>query len=128
LTQTRIELISPYGGKQVNLMPSAEAAEDLLRHAGGLPSVQVSERAACDLELLACGAFSPLDRFLGEADYRGVLEAMRLTDGRLFPIPVTLPVEPWPEIALDREVALRDSKNDLLATLRVEEIFPWDRD
>jgi len=128
LTQTRIELISPYGGKQVNLMPSAEAAEDLLRHAGGLPSVQVSERAACDLELLACGAFSPLDRFLGEADYRGVLEGMRLTDGRLFPIPVTLPVEPWPEIALDREVALRDSKNDLLATLRVEEIFPWDRD
>ena len=54
--------------------------------------VSVLGDVVCDLELLASGAFSPLDRFMGEADFRRVLAEMRLADGTLFPIPVTLPV------------------------------------
>ena len=118
----------PYGGPLIDLIEPAEGREDLARRAGRLPSVQVSERVACDLELLACGAFSPLDRFMGQADYQRVLDEMRLADGRLFPIPITLPAEGGPEIRLDREVALRDSKNDLLAILRIEEVYAWDKD
>jgi len=121
-------LITPYRGELVDLMVRGPEADDLRRRAALVPSRQISERAACDLELLACGAFTPLDRFMSQADYRRVLEEMRLADGTLFPIPVTLPIEPGPDLKLDMDLALRDPKNDLLAVLRVEEIFSWERD
>ncbi|MGH7629883.1 MAG: bifunctional sulfate adenylyltransferase/adenylylsulfate kinase [Gemmatimonadales bacterium] len=121
-------LIPPYGGSLVDLRAPAEALPELRAHASALPSLQISDRAICDLELLAVGAFSPLDRFLGRADYERVLGEMRLADGTLFPIPVTLPVEPGDALKLDAEVALRDGKNNLLATLRIEEIYEWDRE
>ena len=121
-------LVPPYGGRLVNLLVGADATEELRAYASRLPSLQLSERSTCDLELLAVGAFSPLDRFMGRLDHERVLDEMRLTSGHVFPIPVTLPVEPSAELHLDAEVALRTSKNDLLAVLRVEEIYPWDRD
>ncbi|MBF8284817.1 MAG: cysC, partial [Anaerolineales bacterium] len=74
------------------------------------------------------GAFSPLDRFMNQADYHRVLGEMRLTRGHIFPIPVTLPVEPGPAIRLDRDVALRNAKNELLAVMTIEETYDWDRD
>ena len=126
--ETARRLNSPYRGRLVDLRVPAEDVDDLAHRAALLPSIQISERSTCDLELLASGAFSPLDRFMGEADYHRVLEEMRLSDGTLFPIPVTLPVEPGPEIALDREIALRDSKNDLLAVLRIDEVYAWEKD
>jgi sulfate adenylyltransferase len=95
-------------------------------HASGLPSLQLSERAVCDLELMATGAFSPLDRFMGKEDYRRVLDEMRLKDGHLFAIPVTLPVEPSPIIRLDQSIALRSPKNELLAVMTIDEIYEWD--
>ena len=61
-----------------------------------LPPVRLSERAICDLELLAVGAFTPLDRFMGKTDYERVCAEMRLANGQLFPIPVTLPVANFP--------------------------------
>lgn len=89
-------------------------------------SIRLSDRSICDLELLATGAFSPLDRFMGAEDYRRVLEEMRLANGALFPIPVTLPVANDERVELDREVALLDAKNELLAVMTVEEIYDWD--
>jgi sulfate adenylyltransferase len=80
----------------------------------------------CDLELLATGGFSPLDHFMTGADYTRVLEEMRLAGGHLFPIPVTLPVADDAALHLDRQIALRDSKNELVAVLTVEEIYDWD--
>jgi hypothetical protein len=64
-----IELISPYGGRLVDLRVPAARQVELREQAVHLPSVQISPRALNDLELLATGAFSPLDRFMGEADY-----------------------------------------------------------
>jgi sulfate adenylyltransferase len=119
-------LIAPYGGALVDLLAPQHEREALKDHASQLPSLQVSERVVCDLEMLAVGAFSPLDRFMGQADYQRVLEEMRLANGCLFPIPVTLPINPGPEIKLDRDIALRNDKNELLAVLTVEEIYPWD--
>ena len=120
-------LTSPYGGKLVDLMVPAAEFEDLKARANRLPSLQLSERSVCDLELLATGAFSPLGRFLGREDYQRVLDEMRLTSGQIFPIPVTLPVEPGPAIRLDQEIALRNAKNELLAVMTIEEIYEWDR-
>ena len=73
------------------IVPETTAAEELA-YAKTLPTLQLSERAICDLELLAVGAFSPLDRFMGKQDYDRVVADMRLNDGHLFPIPITLPV------------------------------------
>ena len=121
-------LISPYGGELVDLTVGADEAAELRSHAATLPSVQLSPRAMCDLELLATGAFSPLDRFMGRDDHRSVVEDMRLADGRLFPIPVPLPAEPTAGVTLDKEIALRSPNNDLLATMTVEDIYEWSAD
>ncbi len=120
-------LIPPYGGQLVDLMAPSEALDDLKTYASRLPSLQLSERSVCDLELLATGAFSPLNRFMGREDHQRVLDGMRLADGHIFPIPITLPAEPGAAIQLDRDVALRNAKNELLAVMTVEEIYEWDR-
>ncbi len=127
-TQTSA-LIAPCGEKLVDLIVSAERAEELKALSAEIPSIQLSERAACDLELLATGAYSPLDRFMGQADYERVIHEMRLADGHLFPIPITLPVgdADAEALSLDSKVALRSAKNELLAIMHVDEIYAWDR-
>ena len=119
-------LISPYGGRLVDLLVPAAELEEARAYASTLPSLQISPRAVCDLELLATGGFSPLDRFMSEADYRRVEAEMRLASGAVFPIPVTLPVAADAGLKRDTDIALRDSKNDLLAIMTVEELYPWD--
>src|SRR3989338_4350079 len=86
-------LVTPYGGRLVSLVVSGEEREELIQKAQHLLSIQLSPRSLCDIELLATGGFSPLDRFMGQSDYRSVLEEMRLADGTLFPVPITLPLQ-----------------------------------
>ena len=118
--------IAPYCGKLVNLLVEGAEREELTKRANKLPSLQMSLRSLCDIELLAIGAFSPLDRFMGKADYTRVLEQMRLANGTLFPIPITLPVVDRQIIRLGGDIALRSPKNDLLAIMTVEQVFEWD--
>ncbi len=115
----------PFGGVLVDLTVSPEEIFELKRYANTLASLRISARIECDLELLATGAFSPLDRFMNEVDYRRVLDEMRLANGCLFPIPITLPVEKDLCPKLGQDVALRNTKNELLAILTVEEIYEW---
>ena len=120
------KLIAPYGGQLVDRTLTGEARREWVEKAGHYPSIQLSPRSLCDLDLIACGGFSPVDRFMGKADYERVLQEMRLRDGTLFPIPVTLPV---PENAIPagaESLALRDEHNNLIAVMRLEEIFDWD--
>ena len=123
----RTEIIAPYGGRLVDLIVPADELDSLKAYASRLPSVQISPRSECDLELLAVGAFSPLDRFMGREDHQRVLYEMRLADGHLFPIPITLPVNEGPATRLGQQIALRNSKNNLLAVMTIEEIYEWDR-
>ncbi len=124
----RAELIAPYGKTLVNLVVSDEERAELLDAASRLPSLLISARSLCDLELLATGAFSPLDRFMNQADYEHVLESMRLHNGLLFPIPITLPVDPDALRDARDRVVLRDARNLPLAILTIEDLFAWDRD
>ena len=119
-------LIEPYGGHLIDLVVSGAELAEHKAYAGTLPSIQMSERSVCDFEMLVTGAFSPLDRFMGYADYRGVLEHMRLAGGHLFPIPVTLPVDAEAGVDVGSEIALRNGKNELLGSMVVEEIYAWD--
>ena len=120
-------LVTPYGGNLVDLLVPVEELDELRSYASRLPSLQISERSVCDLELLACGAFSPLDCFVGKEEHQRILDEMRLRSGHIFSIPVPLPVNPSPELHLDSELALRSVKNELLAILTVEEIYEWDK-
>ena len=122
------ELIQPYGGKLVDLLAMGEERESIMSRATLLPRLQITQRNLCDLELLATGAFSPLRKFMGKDDYLSVLESMRLANGTLFPIPITLTVAPNPNISEGAEIALADEHNDLLAIMHVEEIFEWNRE
>lgn len=122
-----ITLIEPYGGHLVDLLVNDDGQfVEAMAHANTLPSLQLSERSICDLELLATGALSPLDRFMDRADYERVLREMRLESGVIFPIPITLPIEPSAEIALGQDIALRDTKNNALAIMTIEEMYEWD--
>jgi len=120
-----IELNRPYGGELVNLVAEGKERDALLAEANTLPSLQLSDRSVHDLELLAVGAFSPLRGFMGQADYEGVLKDMRLANGTLWPIPITLPVADDAPVQAGASVALRNSKNELLAVMRVAEVYPW---
>ena len=112
----------------VNLLVSDQNYAELFAEANNLPSIQLSQRQICDLEMLAVGAFSPLDRFMSEADYRSVLDNMRLANGTVFPVPSTLSVNDISNLKLGSSIALRDKKNNILATMKIDEIYGWNAD
>jgi len=121
-----IPIIPPYGGKLINLLVAPEQVVALKQSTNQLPSIRLSARSVCDLELLAVGAFSPLDRFMSEVDYRSVMDNMRLNNGAIFPLPITLPIDDEVEVAIGQEIALRDPQNELLAVMVVKEVYTWD--
>ena len=124
--ESNSNLISPYAGELIDLMVSEEERQELLERSSRLPSVRISPRSLCDLELLATGAFSPLDRFMGKADYERVLTEMRLENGVLFPIPITLPVDEDALPSWGEQITLSDTRNNTLAVMQIEEVYPWD--
>jgi len=124
---SKTKLISPYGGMLIDLLVSGTDREELLDRATRLPSLKISMRNLCDLELLATGGFSPLATFMGKADYERVLHEMRLSDGTLFPLPLTLTADPKDLPAVGEEIVLRDANNDVIAVLTLDEVYHWDQ-
>ncbi|MCU1659636.1 MAG: bifunctional sulfate adenylyltransferase subunit 1/adenylylsulfate kinase protein [Pseudonocardiales bacterium] len=120
-------LVAPHGGRLVNLVVDPGRATELRRLSAAWPSWPLTRRQLCDLELLACGGFSPLRGFLDQRDYLSVCESMRLADGTLWPVPVTLDV---PDDVLSQAkagvLALRDPEGVLSAVLRIEEVWQPD--
>lgn len=121
-------LISPHGGTLVDLVVEQERAEDLKRLSRDWPSCDLTPRQLCDLELLANGGFSPLQGFLSRNDYERVCEKMRLTDGTIWPIPITLdvPEEVAKNLKIGSMLALRDFEGVMLAVLKVDEVWQPD--
>jgi len=103
------------------LYVSPESAQKLKIEAGNMPSWDLSARQVCDLELLMNGGFAPLKGFLTEADYDGVVDTMRLADGSLWPMPITLDVtEKFAEgLEPGTDIALRDAEGVILAIMHV---------
>jgi sulfate adenylyltransferase len=126
MTKENSKLVSPYGEKLVDLMVTGEERQELIEKSNRLPSIQISARSLNDLELLATGAFSPIDRFMGKADYERVLTEMRTTDGTLFPIPITLPVDESDLPSWSEQITLSDARNNTLAVMRIEEVYHYD--
>jgi sulfate adenylyltransferase len=122
----KANLITPYGGKLVDLVVKGAERDELITRAGQLPSIKITMRNLCDLELIATGGFSPLTTFMGKADYERVLREMRLADGTLFPLPITLTADPKELPTVGEELALRSANFDLIAVMRLDEVYHWD--
>ncbi|MFZ5909013.1 MAG: bifunctional sulfate adenylyltransferase/adenylylsulfate kinase [Chloroflexota bacterium] len=122
---TKANLISPYGGKLVDLMVTGKEREELIARLPSLPSIKINQRAVHDLELLATGGFSPLDRFMDKSTYERVLHEMRMDGGTLWPLPITLTASPDELPQVGSEIVLRNALNDPLAIMKLEEVFSW---
>lgn len=121
--------IAPHGGQLVNRLVTGVHRDELLEKARSLPIVQLDERAQSDVEMIAVGAFSPLRGFLGEDDYRSVVDDMRLANGLPWSIPISLQVsrEQAGKLKEGSEVALTDERGVVLAILDLAELYSPDR-
>ncbi|MHA7887888.1 bifunctional sulfate adenylyltransferase/adenylylsulfate kinase [Roseicyclus sp.] len=107
------------------LYVSYESAQKLKVEAAELPSWDLTARQVCDLELLMNGGFAPLKGFLGQDDYESVVETMRLADGTLWPMPITLDVSQdfADKIEPGQDIALRDAEGVILAILSISDKY-----
>ncbi len=120
---------------QRNLAPipelyvSYDSAQKLKVDAGDLLSHDLTPRQICDLELLMNGGFNPLKGFLSQEDYESVVDTMRLVNGTLWPMPITLDVtEKFTEgVEVGQDIALRDQEGVILATMTVTDKFTPDK-
>ena len=124
-----MSLITPHGGKLVNRVLSPEAAREATASAGSLPSITLSAREQGDLEMIAIGAFSPLTGFMGRKDFASVCKDMRLADGTVWPIPVTLspPDDVAGKVKEGQKFALKDDGGRVLGVMTVQEKYPHDK-
>jgi sulfate adenylyltransferase len=130
LTASTSHLVTPHGGELVDLIVGPEEASELKAHSREWPSWDLTPRQLCDLELLLSGGFSPLAGFMNKADYESVCHNMKLANGTLWPIPITLDVtEDFAKKLTggSSKIALRDPEGVMLAVFHVDEIWQPDR-
>ena len=106
----------------------SKANLELKAQANNYPSLQLSDRHLCDLELIMNGGFNPLTGFMNQNDYDSVLNNMRLSDGSLWPIPITLDVDDkfLSKISNSNKITLRDKEGFIFAILKIEDIWKPD--
>jgi sulfate adenylyltransferase len=120
----------PHGGDLKDLYLPEAAVADEKRRSRDLPSWDLTMRQLCDIELLLNGGFSPLEGFQGEQEYRSVLEKMRLPNGTIWPMPITLDVtEAFAQsVKVGAKIALRDPEGVLIATMEISSIYRPDKE
>jgi sulfate adenylyltransferase len=116
---TDTQLIAPHGGELVDR--SGGRPDDL----DSLETLELTPREASDLDMLACGALSPLEGFMGRDDYERVVEEMRLANGLPWSLPVCLAVDDAPR---GERVALADENGRRLAVLDVDDVYDYDKE
>jgi len=119
-------LITPYGGKLNSLMAGPERIESIKLEALSLPSLDLSWKQICELELLLNGAMSPLEGYMTQAEMHAVLAGMKLPEGLFWPRPVMLVVsaKAAQTLSAGQTVALRDSEGVMPAILHIAEVWP----
>src|SRR5262245_30135637 len=124
----KVKNIPPHGGVLVNREAEPDACRDCRARAAELPRVRVLLRERCDLEMLAIGAYSPLTGFMDQADYLNVVNNMRLANGLIWSVPITLGVSADKAAALKvgQDIALYDELGDCLAIMHLHEKYTRD--
>lgn len=123
------DAIAPHGGELINRVASSEQREVFLSKADFLPRVTLDERAVSDLEMIAIGGFSPLTGFMNQADYDRVVIEMRLANGVVWSIPITLSVTE--EVAAPLQpgglVRLDNPNGEFIGVLELSEKYSYDK-
>lgn len=120
-----MKLIKAHGGKLLNLLPNEETLKQRKKLANQLPDHNLTQRQLCDIELLLNGAFSPLSGFMNRRQYDSVLQNMRLPNGELWPIPITLDVNQTTAEAAQQagKLTLRDPEGVVIAILQINDCW-----
>jgi sulfate adenylyltransferase len=123
------QTIAPHGGHLINRILEGEKRQEWLERAASFPQITVSEVTLSDLVCIATGVFSPLTGFLSEEDYVSVRDSLRLSDGTVWSIPITLPVpeERVEEIKKADYVTLLDTKETVIAVQEVNSLYKVDQ-
>src|SRR5919199_1670748 len=123
-------IVAPHGGHLVDRRVPEENRRELVREALGLPRVHLDARTLSDLQMIASGVFSPLEGFMLREDYESVVEDLRLSSGLVWSMPVPLSVgkEDARHLREDSLVALVDGSGEPVATMLVEERYPYDKE
>ncbi len=122
-------MIAPHGGELINRYVTGTERERLLEQAQTLPGIVLDDKNISDLEMIACGAMSPLTGFMTRREYTSVVEHMRLSNGLVWSLPITLAVDEETAETVQKadQVALRDPRGQVLALLNVEEVYTYDK-
>ena len=115
-------IVSPHGGTLINRKVALDEEEGFLKRAESLASIRLDPRQASDLEMIAIGAFSPLQGFMARVDYEEVVSSMHLASGEAWSMPITLSVdsETAKVISDGTEVALRNEEGRFIGSMIVE--------
>jgi sulfate adenylyltransferase len=121
--------IAPHGGRLLDRLATPAEAEALQGRASSLPRLVLGVRELADLDLIAVGAFSPLDGFMGRDDYQRVVQEMRLSSGALWSLPVTLSAsrEEAKSLHVGDDVALHDGTGNLVGVIALQDIYDYDK-
>ena len=124
------DLVPPHGGELKPLILKGEILKDYQEKARSFPAVRLTSRETSDLIMMGIGAFSPLEGFMGEKDYKNVVDNMHLDNGILWPIPITLSIskDQADSFPLSSHVALIDEEsNELMGSMKIEEKYVYDK-
>jgi sulfate adenylyltransferase len=122
------ELNKPYGGRLADAQARGSELERARAEAAQLPRIRLSDRSICDVVCIGTGVYSPLHGFMGKADYESVIAHMRLANGLIWSIPITLPVsdDELAAVKAKGRAALVTPGGAILATIDVAEVFTSD--
>ncbi|NJK58096.1 MAG: sulfate adenylyltransferase [Pleurocapsa sp. SU_5_0] len=123
------DLIAPHGGELINRLATAQEKQDFLAQADSLPRVQLDERATSDLVMIAIGGFSPINGFMGQNDYLGVVKEMRLANNLPWSVPITLSVTSAvaDPLEIGSLVRLDDPDGKFIGVLQLTEKYTYDK-
>lgn len=125
-----LKLVPPHGGQLKPLILDGEELAEERERTKALPAIRLTSRETSDLIMMAIGAFSPLEGFMGKEDYEGVVDNMHMVDGTLWPVPITLAVteEQADSLPMNSDVALVDDESDeLMGMMKVVEKYTYDK-
>ena len=122
-------MAEPHGGKLVNLVASDNDVKEILQNSENFKKVPISDYKLRDIENIATGLFSPLTGFMKEKDYLDVIDKMRLSNGRVWTIPITLPIDEsnFKNLKEGEMILLTDFDGNIRASIKVEDKFVRDK-
>jgi sulfate adenylyltransferase len=125
-----LKLVPPHGGQLKPLLLKEKALREAFKKATTLSKVRMATRERDDLIMMGIGAFTPLEGFMGKADWSGVCDDMKMADGTFWPIPITLSIskDEASNLKEGQQIALiDDDNNELMGTMTVEEMYTIDK-